>query len=101
MGWNTFGGTNRDAVSMDTLRGVLPNHSALNMKKIDLYGWLRFMDAILCALTLVATMALLDLTTTKQLDKHKLTRSEFMSLAEKIVRLFLLPLIDRLEADDV
>ncbi|KIM91756.1 hypothetical protein PILCRDRAFT_94385 [Piloderma croceum F 1598] len=101
MGRNTFGGTNRDAVSMDTLRGVLPNHSALNTKKIDFYGWLQFMDAILRALTLAAAMALLDLTTTKQLDEHKLTRPEFMSLAEKIVDSFLLPSIDRLEADDV
>jgi len=85
---------NRDAVSMDTLRGVLPNRSALNTKKIYFYGWLRFMDAILCALTLTAAIASLDLTTTKQLDEHKLRRSEFMSLAEKIVDSFLLPSID-------
>jgi hypothetical protein len=101
MGRNTFGGTNRDAVSMDTLRGVVPNRSALNTKKIDFYGWLRFMDAILRALTLAAAMASLDLTTTKQLDEHQLSRSEFMSLTEKIVDSFLLPSIDRLEADDV
>lgn len=59
------------------------------------------MDAVLRALTLTAAMASLGLTTIKQLDAHALSKSEFMSLAEKIIDSFLLPSIDRLEADGI
>jgi hypothetical protein len=46
-GRNTWGGTNKDGVSLLTLRDVLPNRENINLEKHDFYAWLRFLDVVL------------------------------------------------------
>ena len=47
IGKNAWGGDSGDSVGLKALRDTLPNRSGINTKKIDFYGWLRFMDAVL------------------------------------------------------
>jgi len=57
IGRNMWGTTDRDDVSLLTLRDLLPNRSNVNLHKHDFYAWLRFLDAVLRSLTITAAMA--------------------------------------------
>ncbi|KAJ7802254.1 hypothetical protein B0H14DRAFT_3092260 [Mycena olivaceomarginata] len=83
---NTWGGANKDAVSLLTLLEKLPNRTNINLRKIDFYAWLRFLDTVLRALVLRAAMVVLGVSDLKH---------------EKIVTEFLLPSLDSLEAEEI
>ncbi|KAI0337892.1 hypothetical protein BDW22DRAFT_1339041 [Trametopsis cervina] len=58
---NAFGDTsNHDEVSLSVLRDLLPNRDSLNLKKVDFYAWLRFLDVVLRSLVLAAVIAHLN-----------------------------------------
>ncbi|KAJ7624216.1 hypothetical protein DFH06DRAFT_1087495 [Mycena polygramma] len=101
IGKNTWGGANKDPVSLLTLLEKLPNRSNINLRKIDFYAWLRFFDVVLRALVLRAAMVLLRVTSPAQLKEQKLSSHVFKILCSRIVAEFLLPSLDRLEAEDV
>ncbi|KAJ7629163.1 hypothetical protein DFH06DRAFT_1006324, partial [Mycena polygramma] len=101
IGKNTWGGANKDPVSLLTLLEKLPDRSNINLRKIDFYAWLRFFDVVLQALVLRAAMVLLRVTSPAQLKEQKLSSHVFKVLCSHIVTEFLLPSLDRLEAEDV
>ncbi|KAJ7026701.1 hypothetical protein C8F04DRAFT_966073 [Mycena alexandri] len=101
IGKNAWGGPNQDAVSLLTLRDKLPNRGNINLRKIDFYAWLRFLDVVLRALVLQAAIIVLGVSTPAQLKQKTLNVSEFKSLCSRIVAKFLLPSIDRLEAEEI
>ncbi|KAJ7769808.1 hypothetical protein B0H16DRAFT_1776625, partial [Mycena metata] len=101
IGKNTWGGANKDAVSLLTLLEKLPNRTHINLRKIDFYAWLRFLDVVLRALVLRAAMVILNLSSPAQLSKEKLSSAAFKTLCSRIVAELLLPSVDRLEADEV
>ncbi|KAJ7246764.1 hypothetical protein C8J57DRAFT_1674982 [Mycena rebaudengoi] len=92
VGKNAWGGENKDAVSLVTLLEKLQNRANINLRKIDFYAWLRFLDVVLRALVVRAAMVL---------SEQKLSGPAFKSLCSRIVADFLLPSMDRLEADEV
>ncbi|KAJ7689904.1 hypothetical protein B0H17DRAFT_1160054 [Mycena rosella] len=59
MGKNAWGAGTTDPVGLSTLLAKLPNRKNINLRSIDFYAWLRFMDAILRELMLRAAMVLL------------------------------------------
>ncbi|KAJ7356531.1 hypothetical protein DFH08DRAFT_688215 [Mycena albidolilacea] len=101
IGKNTWGGANKDQVSLVTLLEKLPNRKNINLRKIDFYAWLRFFDAVLRALVLRAAMVILDVSSPAQLNQHTLSKRDFAALCPQIVSQFLLPSVDRLEAEGV
>ncbi|KAJ6545288.1 hypothetical protein B0H19DRAFT_955252 [Mycena capillaripes] len=100
IGKNYWGGADKDGVSLQTLLQQLPNRSDINLRKIDFYAWLRFLDVVLRALVLKAAISVLDLKSAEDLGQ-KLTDEGFMSLCSQITARFLMPSLDRLEADGV
>ncbi|KAJ6465270.1 hypothetical protein C8R45DRAFT_1173671 [Mycena sanguinolenta] len=100
LGKNYWGGPNRDTVSLSTLLQKLPNRTDINLRKIDFYAWLRFLDVVLRALVLKAAMSVLHLTSADQLGQE-ISTDAFMKLARQITDQFLMPSIDRLEAEGV
>ncbi|KAJ7684985.1 hypothetical protein DFH06DRAFT_1313354 [Mycena polygramma] len=101
VGKNAWGGANKDAVSLLTLLEKLPNRNNINLRKINFYAWLRFFDTILRALVLRAAMMILRVTSYAELNKVHLSSGIFKTLCSRIVAGFLLPSVDRLEADNV
>ncbi|KAJ7048514.1 hypothetical protein C8F01DRAFT_1190212 [Mycena amicta] len=101
IGKNLWGGGNNDAVSLLTLCDKLPNRTNINLRKINFYAWLRFLDVILRALVLRAAMITLGLSDSWQLRQQQLSLSAFKKLCSQIVAEFLLPSIDRLEVEGV
>ena len=101
IGKNAWGGDSSDSVGLKALRDTLPNRSDINPKKIDFYGWLRFMDAVLHSLVMKAAMTELKIASAKELDSHSLAYNDFVTLCSKIVDTFVLPSIDRLEAEGI
>ena len=91
--------TRKDSVGLKTLRDVLPNRSGINTTKIDFYGWLRFMDAVLHSLVMKAAMTLLKITSVKDLNAQAMDLGDFLALCTKLTHSFLLPSMDRLEAE--
>ncbi|KAJ7213112.1 hypothetical protein GGX14DRAFT_534293 [Mycena pura] len=91
IGKNTWGGANKDPVSLLTLLEKLPNRTNINLRKIDFYAWLRLLDTVLRALVLRAAMVVLGVS---DLKHEKL--STFMIVAD-----FLLPSLDCLEAEGI
>jgi hypothetical protein len=100
IGKNTWGGGVKDAVSLATLLEKLPNTGNINLRKIDFYAWLRFLDVVLRALVLRAAMVLLNDTTLEQFHRHNISADGFKSLCTRIVTEFLLPSVDRLESEE-
>ncbi|KAJ7626744.1 hypothetical protein B0H17DRAFT_1188009 [Mycena rosella] len=101
MGKNAWGSGTADLVGLSTLLSKLPNRKNINLRKIDFYAWLRFMDAVLHALVLRAVMVVLNVSPPQGLEKLHLSASAFETLCNKIVAQFLLPSIDCLEAEEV
>ncbi|KAJ7810639.1 hypothetical protein B0H14DRAFT_3090741 [Mycena olivaceomarginata] len=101
LGRNTWGTGAKDAVSLATLLERLPNTGNINLRKIDFYAGAFADNVILRALVLRAAMVLLNVSTLQQLFKHKISADGFKSLCTQIVVQFLLPSIDRLEAEGV
>ena len=105
----TFGGSptktsKPDAISLFTLRDILPNRSYLNARNIDFYAWLRSLDVILQALVITASSVVLQCGSTedditRQTAAH--TYTDFWSLCTSIVDRFLLPDSGYLEASGV
>ncbi|KAJ6617850.1 hypothetical protein B0H10DRAFT_1948033 [Mycena sp. CBHHK59/15] len=90
-----------DPVGLSTLLSKLPNRKNINLQKIDFYAWLRFMYAVLRALVLRAAMVILKVSTPQGLEKLHLSAAAFEKLCNEIVAQFLLPSLDRLEAEEV
>ncbi|KAJ7174157.1 hypothetical protein C8R43DRAFT_1102631 [Mycena crocata] len=101
VGKNAWGGANKDAVSLVTLLEKLPNRNNINLRKIDFYAWLRFLDVVLRALVLRAAIVELGLSSPTQLQKCNIPAQHFKTLCSRIVQRFLLPSVDRLEAEDI
>jgi hypothetical protein len=100
-GRNFWGGKNRDAVSLLTLQDKHPNRTNINPAKIDFYGWLHFLDTVLRSLIIKGVMTILEIKMLKSLNSHGMMHNEFKTLCEEVVDVFLMPSIDRLEADGV
>lgn len=98
IGKNTWGGANKDPVSLLTLLEKLPNRTNINLRKIDFYAWLRFLDTVLRALVLRAAMMILGVS---DLKHEKLSTFMFQTLCQRIVAAFLLPSLDSLEAEGI
>ncbi|KAJ7853028.1 hypothetical protein B0H14DRAFT_2580598 [Mycena olivaceomarginata] len=90
MGKNYWGDSD-DSIGLLTMRNTLPNREEINLRKVDFYGWLRFLDAVLCSLIVRAAMVSLNIGSIAQLEKHKINSPDT----------FLLPSVDRLEADGI
>ncbi|KAJ6631799.1 hypothetical protein B0H10DRAFT_1770811, partial [Mycena sp. CBHHK59/15] len=101
LGKNAWGGANKDAVSLLTLLERLPNRSNINLRKIDFYAWLRFLDVVLHTLILRAAMVILNVSSGTQLNQQNLSTTAFKTLCTRIVAEFLLPSVGHLEAEGV
>nr|GAT43461.1 predicted protein [Mycena chlorophos] len=88
-----------DAVSLRTCLEKLPNRGNINVRQIDFYAWLRFLDVVLRALVLQAAIFNLHLNSTEALKTCRLDEQKFDELCTKIAAQFVLPSIDRLEAE--
>ncbi|KAK7021001.1 hypothetical protein R3P38DRAFT_3318279 [Favolaschia claudopus] len=99
MGKNTWGASGKDPVSLSTLLAKLPNTTALNLRKVDFYAWLRFFDVVLRSLVLRAAMVVLRCSTVQDFHKIQLSQDGYKSLCIQVVTQFLLPSIDRLESE--
>ncbi|KAK7013388.1 hypothetical protein R3P38DRAFT_2546058 [Favolaschia claudopus] len=100
LGKNYWGGADADDVSLATLLRLLPNRNEINVRKIDFYAWLRFLDVVLRALVMKAAMSVLGLNSPEKLGQN-ITHDGFLSLCSRISSNFLMPSIDRLEAEGV
>ncbi|KAJ7273913.1 hypothetical protein C8J57DRAFT_1594584 [Mycena rebaudengoi] len=100
IGKNAWGGEDRDSVSLQTLLSKLPNRSDINLRKIDFYAWLRFLDVVLRALVLKAAMTILHLQSPAELGQ-RFTHEGFMSLCTQISSQLLMPSVDKLEAEGI
>ncbi|KAI0764478.1 hypothetical protein BC629DRAFT_1293531 [Irpex lacteus] len=98
----TFGDTSsNDNISLLTLRNKLPNREGLNLKKVDFYAWLRFLEVVLRALIVAAVYAHLE---TKQLSDiveatRTFTLNDFPTLCTDLADNFVLPSVESLEQD--
>ncbi|KAF8171146.1 hypothetical protein BJ912DRAFT_860647 [Pholiota molesta] len=102
VGRNAWGGSTADAVSLITLRNELPNRSALNLKKIDYYAWLRFYDVILRALVIKAAMVVTGTKSVSDFGNFIPASLDTISvLSAEIADKFLLSSVDRLEFDGI
>lgn len=91
----------KDNVSLLTLRDLLPNRADVNPRKIDFYGWLRFLDVVLSALVVSAALAITDVDSTEQLAEGAgQLGSDILSLSATLVDSLLLPSMDWLEAEN-
>ncbi|KAK7052375.1 hypothetical protein R3P38DRAFT_3595082 [Favolaschia claudopus] len=100
MGRNTWGTAGaRDALSLATLLSKLPNSPNLNLKKLDFYAWLRFFDVILRALVMRAAMVILDIASLEQFRTTRMTEASFRSLCSEVASRYIIPSVDRLEAE--
>ncbi|KAJ7315567.1 hypothetical protein DFH08DRAFT_942843 [Mycena albidolilacea] len=99
IGKNAWGGADRDAVSLETCVKKLPNRESINVCKIDFYAWLRFLDVVLRALVLQAAIVILRLPSPEALDTCNLDDKAFCKLCTHIATQFVMPSLDRLEAE--
>lgn len=98
--WGSTGST--DPVSLVTLRDILPNrHLTINPKRIDYYGWLRFLDVILRSLVIQAALITTRGKTPDDIPARILTANGLQDLATRIVDRYLIPSPVRLEATGV
>ncbi|KAK6984408.1 hypothetical protein R3P38DRAFT_2575985, partial [Favolaschia claudopus] len=97
-----YWGDSGDLISLTDLKNVLPNREEINLRKFDFYAWLRFLDVILRSLIVRASMVSLNLSTITALAKCKLKDFDaFQQLCTTIADTFLLPPVDRLEAEGI
>ena len=82
---NFWGGSKRDAVSLQTLRDILPNRSDINIQKFDFYAWLRFLECTLRSLVITAAVSILAVDGVDQLASQSLTEDDFQRLCAAIV----------------
>ncbi|KAF8225199.1 hypothetical protein L208DRAFT_1119482, partial [Tricholoma matsutake] len=101
IGKNFWGSSNADSVSLLTLLKALPNHGDINLQKINCYAWLCFLNVILRALVIKATISELNLTSPANLDNSRLPLNQFIQMCKKFAENFVLPSVDRLEADGI
>ena len=100
IGKNAWGSSSAsDDVSLLTLRDTLPNRQAeIDMKKVDYYAWLQFLDVILRSLAIKAALTVLGLQSPDELSKKIQSFTSFQKLATQIVDEFLLLAPTGLEA---
>ncbi|KAK7055762.1 hypothetical protein R3P38DRAFT_2498651 [Favolaschia claudopus] len=97
-----YWGDSEDSIGLAALRSVLPNREEINLRKFDFYAWLRFLDVILRSLIMRASMVALNIPSVAVLAKHKILNfTAFQELCTTIADTFLLPSVDRLEADGI
>jgi hypothetical protein len=69
---------------------------------LNFYAWLRFLDVVLRALVIKAAISLLGFSSTSQLaQKPEITTNSFFLICTQITDTFILPSLDRLEADGI
>ncbi|KAG2740620.1 hypothetical protein P692DRAFT_20851336 [Suillus brevipes Sb2] len=74
VGKNAWGSSgDNDAVSLLSLRDVLPNRNEITARKIDFYAWLRFIDMILHALVISAACHTLQITSINEFTSNDIT----------------------------
>ncbi|KZT65123.1 hypothetical protein DAEQUDRAFT_807422 [Daedalea quercina L-15889] len=98
---NLWGGANKDAVSLQMLRDMLPNRSNINIHKFDFYAWLRFLDCVLRSLVITAAISALHINDPKDISSHKLSADDFRRMCNHIVDTYVMSSPDRLEADGI
>ncbi|KAK7015673.1 hypothetical protein R3P38DRAFT_3321577 [Favolaschia claudopus] len=97
-----YWGDSEDLVGLASLRKILPNREETNLRKFNFYAWLRFLDVILRSLIVRASMVALNITSVAVLAKHKFSNfAALRALCTTIADTFLLPSVDRLEADGI
>jgi hypothetical protein len=102
MGKNFWGGPDKDTVSLATLLAILPNRGDINLRKVDFYAWLRFLDVVLRALVIKAVISQFGFLSSSQLaQKSEMTTDTFMDVCAQVVDVFILSPMDRLEADGI
>lgn len=100
VGSNSWGTSHiSNPVSLATLRDTLPNRTEINLRKVDYYAWLRFLDVVLCALVLHASSTLLTAVSETYISISSLAKLE--EHAASLVDAFLLPSVSRLEATSI
>ncbi|KAG6819049.1 hypothetical protein H0H93_015957 [Arthromyces matolae] len=103
IGQNAWGSTeSTNPVSLLCLRDILPNRQDLiNLRKLDFYAWLRFLDAVQHGLVIKAAMSILQISSAEIFLQKIKTYNDLVQLATQVVDSFLLPSVDRLEATKV
>jgi hypothetical protein len=97
-----YWGNAGDLVGLMKLRNTLPNREGINLRKVDFYAWLRFLDTVLSSLIVRAAMQCLGLTCAAELANYKPTDyAAFEKLCTSIADIYLLPPVDRLEAEGI
>ncbi|KAI0782725.1 hypothetical protein C8Q75DRAFT_885922, partial [Abortiporus biennis] len=100
--WGSDGST--DAVSLSKLRDLLPNRTNVNLRKIDFYAWLQFLDVVLCSLVIAAATVSFDTPYFTQISAAESIQSAeeaFRNFCGHIVDSFLVPSIDSLEVQNI
>lgn len=100
IGGNSWGGANgKDAMSLMTLRDLLPNYTEINTRSVDFYAWLRFLDIVLRSMVIRAACVTSNCDTVEDLARKvsPLSPTAFMDLATTIADTYVLQSIDRLE----
>ena len=96
MGGNAWGGeSGTDPVSLSVLCNLLPNRTdSINLRKVDYYAWLRFLDVILRSLVIKATMAAMDILSMEHFDEKMAgitTHTELEKISTHVVDSFIIP----------
>ena len=101
VGKNLWGETSNDPTSLRLHCDMLPGHAEINLRKVDFYAWLRFLDAILQALVLSAAVSTQNMDSLSSLEQANMSPPQFCALSYQIVDSCLIAPLDRLEADGI
>ncbi|KAJ8087328.1 hypothetical protein PM082_006158 [Marasmius tenuissimus] len=80
---------------------VLSNQKDLNLKKLDYYAWLRFLDLIGRSLILAVTMAEAGVNVLEDFGKLTFTQESFDDLCHRVAAKYIVTSPDRLEVEGV
>lgn len=102
VGKNLWGESSNDPTSLCLLCNLLPNRSKINLRKIDFYAWLRFLDAILRALVVTAAITIQQSDSLLSLSQASMmTGAQLRALSLQIVDNYLIPPPDQLEEEGI
>ncbi|KAE9387960.1 hypothetical protein BT96DRAFT_1004649 [Gymnopus androsaceus JB14] len=103
IGLNAWGKGIDDPVTLLSLQNLpgLENRKELNLRKIDFYAWLHFLEVVGCALVITAAVSALGLKNTDDFTSNPLDQNSFNLLCHKIAATFVLPSPNALEALEI
>jgi len=102
IGKNLWGESSNDPTSLRLLCSLLPNRGEINLRKIDFYAWLRFLDVVLRALVVTAAIAIQQADSLSSLAQTPgMTSAQLHALSLQIVDNYLIPSPDRLEEEGI